>query len=307
MTYREHPVFVPSGSDSLCAVLTSPAAEDVGDVGAVLVTGHRTRTHRNRMYVRVARDLAARGIPSIRFDQRGTGDSTGTLRIDLRSPFGDDVAAASDFLVRATGVSRVVLLSTCVGGASGMTAAARHRAVAAVVAFTMPVLTPRRRRGRPLKKRVKRWVRRRLPLQLLVRLPGAHRLRRRKSPLSPHQVEVSPAFREALLAAVRRGVQVRFVFGEHAGYLRGMRWCLQEAAPELTPAERGRIRLEVVRATELHRFMSLEEQDVLVAEAVHAMERILEEGFAGGPAEEIAETIRSPVGPVPVGQAGVSG
>jgi pimeloyl-ACP methyl ester carboxylesterase len=305
MTYRDHPVFVPSGSDSLCAVVTSPI-DGVGDVGVVLVTGHRTRTHRNRMYVRVSRDLAARGIPSIRFDQRGAGDSTGSLRIDLRSPSGEDVMAVIDFLVRATGVSKVVLLSTCVGGATGMAAAARHRAVVAAVGFTMPVLTPRRRQGRPLKKRVKRWVRRRLPLQLLVRLPGAQRLRRRKSPPSPHQFEVSPAFLEALLAAVRRGVQVRFVFGEHAGYLRGMLWCLRQLAPELTPEERGRVRLEVVRGAELHRFMSLDEQDVLVTEAIQAVETILQEGLVSGPADEIAELVRPPVGGVLVGEAGVS-
>jgi pimeloyl-ACP methyl ester carboxylesterase len=305
MTYRDHPVFVPSGSESLCAVLTAPA-HDGGDVGVVLVTGQRSRTHRNRMYVRLSRDLAARGIPSIRFDQRGAGDSTGNLRIDLRSPSGEDVTAAVDFLVRATGVSKVVLVSTCSGGATCMVAASRHRAVVASVAFTMPVMIPRPRGGRPLKKRIKRWVRRRLPLHQLAYLPGAHRLRRRKSPPSPRHVEVSPVFREALLAAVRRGVQVRFVFGEHAGYLRGMRWCLQQVAAELTPEERGRVRLEVVLGTELHRFMSLEEQDVLVTEAIQALEAILQEGLVSGPAEDIAELVRPPVGRVLVGEAGVS-
>jgi pimeloyl-ACP methyl ester carboxylesterase len=302
VTYTEYPLFIPAGGEALCGVLAWPM-RDTADVGVVFISGHQTRAHRNRMFVRAARGLTARGIPSVRFDQRGSGDSTGDLHVDLRAPSGDDVARVVDVLVEATGVSRVVLLTTCVGGATGMDAAARHPALAAVVAFSMPILVPRKRDRRPLKKRFKRWLRPRLPLHLLLRIPGVHRLRRRKPPPAPKHFEVSPPFREALGGALRRGAVVRFVFGEHTGYLRGLRWCLQGVASILSPEERGRVRLDVVRGLELHRFMSLGEQDALVAEAIEAVQALVADGFRTSPSEEIEEGFRPTVLEAPMTRA----
>src|ERR1041385_8933292 len=125
MSYEEYPVFVPMGSEHLCAVVCVPAA-GLEDVGVILLTGGNcTRIHRNRMWVRAARRLAASGFPSVRLDYRGVGDSTGVARFDMETPFDADAIAAGEFLRRATGVSRLMTVATCFGGRSAIAAAAR--------------------------------------------------------------------------------------------------------------------------------------------------------------------------------------
>jgi pimeloyl-ACP methyl ester carboxylesterase len=290
MTYREYPVFFPSGPERLCGVVCVPDGSD-GSLGVVLLTGHRARTHRNQMFVRLARELAARGVPSLRFDYRGVGDSTGTLRIDLATPSPDDAEAAVGFLRAATGVAGVALVSTCFGGAGSVIAAARHRDVKAIVAFSMPILLPHRRGRRPPRKRAKRWLRRALPWKAILRAPGIHRLRGRGAARGGDQTHVSPAFARSLAALLHRGVAARFIFGERSHYLEGIRRAVAELEPSLSAEERGRVRLDVVRDAELHRFKSIDEQDLLVREALEAVDELRVAGRPL-PAPEIVEVVR---------------
>ena len=54
------------------------AGEGESEVGLLLVTGgSQTRTGSHRMYERLAKSLAERGISCLRFDRRGVGDSNG--------------------------------------------------------------------------------------------------------------------------------------------------------------------------------------------------------------------------------------
>lgn len=87
----------------------------------VLVGGPSYRVGSHRMFVKIARELAERGYPVMRFDFAGMGDSSGEFpgfeRLD------DDVRAAVDELgARCPDVRHYVLLGLC----DGATAAAYY-------------------------------------------------------------------------------------------------------------------------------------------------------------------------------------
>src|SRR5690606_31415058 len=66
----------------------------------------------HRQFVLLCRHLAAHGIPAMRFDYRGMGDSTGAERgFDTVA---DDIRAAIDsFIKRVPSIGRVVLWGLC--------------------------------------------------------------------------------------------------------------------------------------------------------------------------------------------------
>lgn len=91
-----------------------------GRLGLVIVVGgpqYRAGSHRH--FVTVAEAAAAAGHPTLRFDVRGMGDSTGALR-----PFeqlGPDIGAAIDALVAAQPqVEQVVLWGLCDGASAAL-------------------------------------------------------------------------------------------------------------------------------------------------------------------------------------------
>ncbi len=120
---HERPMWLRSGQEDLLAVLTEPEAPN--DLGVVLLTGGgwMPATHRNRMFVDLARQLATLGCRIIRFDYAGVGESTGQTKVfDSMKPHSSDVVAAAAALV-ASGASRVVLVGTCYGGRTALAAA----------------------------------------------------------------------------------------------------------------------------------------------------------------------------------------
>ncbi|MDQ2695687.1 MAG: hydrolase 1, exosortase A system-associated, partial [Pseudomonadota bacterium] len=78
----------------------------------LVVGGPQYRVGSHRQFVLLARDLAAAGIPVLRFDYRGMGDAGGDFAgfegVD------DDIAAALDaFFARCPGLREVVLWGLC--------------------------------------------------------------------------------------------------------------------------------------------------------------------------------------------------
>lgn len=78
----------------------------------VIVGGPQYRVGSHRQFVLLARALAAAGIPAFRFDYRGMGDASGTMR--SFEEVQDDIAAAIDsFVGSAPTLEKVVLWGLC--------------------------------------------------------------------------------------------------------------------------------------------------------------------------------------------------
>jgi exosortase A-associated hydrolase 1 len=109
---NEQPLFIDCAGDQLLGILHY--AVDVRPaVGMLLVVGgpqYRVGSH--RQFVLLARDLAAAGIPVLRFDYRGMGDSTGAPR-DFEA-IAEDIGCALDALFTSVpGLRRAVIWGLC--------------------------------------------------------------------------------------------------------------------------------------------------------------------------------------------------
>ena len=115
-------VFACEG-EHLLGIVSRPleaASTRAAPIGAVIVVGgpqYRAGSH--RQFVQWARALAAAGTPTLRFDARGMGDSTGDMR-----PFTDlgaDIGAAIEALRAACPeVERIVLCGLCDGASAAL-------------------------------------------------------------------------------------------------------------------------------------------------------------------------------------------
>lgn len=268
MSYEEFPVFVPAGDDHLCAVVCIPENQEA-DRGVVLLTGSNyTRTHRNRMWVRTARALAEAGVPSIRLDYHGVGDSTGRATFDMESPFDADALAAADFLIRATGISQLTFMATCFGGRTAMAAAALHSKATAATLFPVPLMVRRKAETNHLRTRVKRSVRKWEWGKKLFTFPALRRMRNtRAAARAKPTTVVSPRFKNDFLDFLTRG-EVRFVYGDRSESLPDLQRLLADVEPRLTVEARRRVHVELLAECAPEGFRTLEDQDVAVRHAV---------------------------------------
>jgi exosortase A-associated hydrolase 1 len=93
----------------------------------IVVGGPQYRAGSHRQFTLLARFLAASGIPVMRFDYRGMGDSEGELR-DFAAVDDDLRAAVDHFLASVPGMTEVALWGLCDGAtAAGMYAAGDRR------------------------------------------------------------------------------------------------------------------------------------------------------------------------------------
>ena len=96
-----------------------------GRVGVVIVVGgpqYRVGSH--RLFVELARSLAAHGVAVLRFDLQGMGDSSGAEK-----PFWqrmDEIEAAIALLRQKTSVCKVALLGLCDAASASMIYAQRN-------------------------------------------------------------------------------------------------------------------------------------------------------------------------------------
>ncbi len=114
---KEQAVLFGTASE-LVGVLTDPAEGRAPEPVAVILlnAGLLHRVGPNRLYVQLARELAARGFLTLRFDFSGIGDSA--QRRDARS-FDEgveiEVKEAMDLVGRRRGIDRFVLMGLCAG------------------------------------------------------------------------------------------------------------------------------------------------------------------------------------------------
>jgi pimeloyl-ACP methyl ester carboxylesterase len=127
---------------SLVGIVTAPPAEAASHLrhGVILLNpGLVHRVGPGRIYVKIARILAERGLVVLRFDFSGIGDST--VRQD-QMPFEksavEEVREAIDFLQRTRGIEYVTLLGGCSGAVISLRAAACDLRVRQAVLINFP-------------------------------------------------------------------------------------------------------------------------------------------------------------------------
>lgn len=121
-------------SAALVGVLTEPEVAAAGAPAALLLNaGALHHIGPNRLHVDLARDLAAMGVPALRFDFSGIGDSG--RRAD-QTPFLQSSVAetreAMDLLADRLGVRRFLLIGLCSGGNVAFSTAVEDRRVVGV-------------------------------------------------------------------------------------------------------------------------------------------------------------------------------
>lgn len=114
-------LWIPCAGSMLPAILhdvpTAPGQRRVGAL--VIVGGPQYRVGSHRQFVLMARSLAARGFPVLRFDYRGMGDAGGPLR--TFEDVAEDIAAAlGAWLAKDTSLDGIVLWGLCDGASAAM-------------------------------------------------------------------------------------------------------------------------------------------------------------------------------------------
>ncbi|QTO46269.1 alpha/beta hydrolase [Burkholderia latens] len=133
------------GADGLFGILCVPASSPDPD-SAVLITNTSASPHvgDSRLSVRIAREIARRGIASLRFDARGIGDGAVSramaARMALQPVYSkttvEDAAAAADWL-KACGYRNVVSFGICSGAYSALRAGLLGRSLSGVVSVNL--------------------------------------------------------------------------------------------------------------------------------------------------------------------------
>jgi alpha/beta superfamily hydrolase len=136
----ETPVFFEAAGAQLFGIVTHP--EQPNGVGVLIIQGGDTvnvSLQRNRLAVRMARELAAKGYTTLRFDYHGLGESTGTIgELRLSAPFTEDAVAAAAVL-RRHAPGPIVLLGACFSSRTALSTAPDLEDVVGVVMATPPV------------------------------------------------------------------------------------------------------------------------------------------------------------------------
>ncbi len=111
MSISEVPVIFSCQSNELIGVVHQPK-QPINIGVLVVVGGPQYRVGSHRQFVLLARILAANGVPVLRFDYRGMGDSTGEVR-DFSSVDADIHAAINTFYQQCSNLASVVIWGLC--------------------------------------------------------------------------------------------------------------------------------------------------------------------------------------------------
>jgi len=211
----------------LAGILTLPHELRAETPFVVLVSaGVVHRVGPNRLYVDLARSIAAKGYPVLRFDLSGLGDSeTVQGGASLTESVLADVRTALDFLQHTRGASSFIIGGLCSGANDSMLAAFADSRVTGVLLIDPSV--PRTRRSvlvhharrlqhpatwaklltlqHPLVRRSLGWLR---SLEVARAADGQSQLQHMVPAQQPSQAET----RLALRTLIERGVQLMFVF-----------------------------------------------------------------------------------------------
>lgn len=138
----------------LFGILHEPAAAAVGDLAVILLSpGVKMRVGPERLYCTLTEQIVQLGLPVLRFDFYGLGDSEGEVAEELLKDvynhievgrFVDDTIDSMDWMAREHGIRRFILSGLCGGAITGLLTAQRDARVAGLLALAItPVLASR--------------------------------------------------------------------------------------------------------------------------------------------------------------------
>jgi alpha/beta superfamily hydrolase len=254
----EVPVTLATPEGTLFGLYTPPdPAAPRAERAVVLLT--RPRSHRNRMWVEGARQLATRGFGAFRFDYHGTGDSEGvTAFLDPNQPYRGDVTAVLRMLRERFGHQRFIVLGACFDARTALSAFADEgRSIDGLLFFAAPVMELDtlvkahadrkdwkhlfRALGNPENWRTlgdpARW-RHMATVVRRVAQGGARGSVRNDTPLAD-------SFVEHFRALVASGARALFVYGDADAEYASFQVALETVFPKLTSEQRARFDIEV--------------------------------------------------------------
>ena len=134
--YKETPVqFGPDGS--LIGIITTPAEGSLAPVACLMLNmGANHRIGPRRINVKLAREMAARGISCIRMDLAGLGDSgpaSGSEHFLTQAVL--DLQAAMNLIQTMLGVRRFIVIGLCSGATNGLSLAVADSRVVGLLMF----------------------------------------------------------------------------------------------------------------------------------------------------------------------------
>jgi len=129
--WEERGIVFECGGNRLVGVAALPQRH-TGTGVIILVGGPQYRAGSHRQFTLLARDMAGAGIPSLRFDCTGMGDSEGERR-DFNATDADIAAALEAFHTAQPGLERVVLWGLCDAASAAMMFAYRHARIVGLV------------------------------------------------------------------------------------------------------------------------------------------------------------------------------
>lgn len=290
-TYKEYPVVFPAGREGLLGIFNEPL-RNPRDTGVILLTGGGfiPMTHRNRMWVLLARRLAAEQFPVLRFDYHGIGESTGTVtQYWLDRPFVEDLEGAVAWMRRQS-ISQLVLVGSCYGARTILAAGERVPELSAAVLLSPPLRGHRLGEGaatrfaeeltlvdylrRASRARVirrffdARW---RDVYVRMARVKFSHLARAWKPAdgAAPNGrgglAWVSRRFLEPLRLLARRPVRLLFLYGAEEEYYQEFHRALSGELSDILKQAEGRIEVQTVPGI-LHGFTTMEMQSLAIAQ-----------------------------------------
>ncbi len=206
---------------------------------------HRVGPH--RLHVILARRIAASGLPSLRLDLGGIGDSIASSdATSFRDSAVADTRAAMTGVTAAVGTERFVLFGVCAGADNSIGTALVDDRVAGIVLVDPPTYPTRRGQLRYLRARVAeqgsprnvaRWGLRLAERRVRLAVAMLGRRSVEDPPSEGRELPPAATFGAQLTTLVDRGVRILAVFSG----IHGPRYNHPDQLFELFPELRGRL------------------------------------------------------------------
>src|ERR1700730_11027742 len=219
--WAEQPVIMPGQHGNLYGVFTPPAPK-ASPAGVCVIFFGRNRWWGDRLSVKGARWLAARGFSCLRFDYHGYGESEGDCKaIDPVSPHSEDALAAIRYMRSEFAQQRFALSGFCFDGRTAISVIEQEgQSIEAIVVVAV------------------------LPGEMASLNAHPEKAGRGITDASS-VVRVSEGFKQDFQALVRSRVQCHFLYRADDIEYHNFKLVERSMLSKLNPAERARLTVEV--------------------------------------------------------------